>query len=26
MEAITTELKGQIKVYSICPGAVDTDM
>lgn len=25
-EAIASELEGQIKVYSICPGAVDTDM
>lgn len=25
-EAIASELAGQIKVYSICPGAVDTDM
>jgi len=25
-EAIAAELEGQIKVYSICPGAVDTDM
>ncbi|WP_410510133.1 SDR family oxidoreductase [Methanosarcina hadiensis] len=25
-EAIASELEGEIKVYSICPGAVDTDM
>jgi 3-oxoacyl-[acyl-carrier protein] reductase len=25
-EAIASELEGQIKVYSVCPGAVDTDM
>ena len=25
-ESIASELEGEIKVYSICPGAVDTDM
>lgn len=25
-EAIASELEGQVKVYSVCPGAVDTDM
>lgn len=25
-EAIASRLEGEIKVYSICPGAVDTDM
>jgi len=25
-ESIATELEGEIKVYAVCPGAVDTDM
>ncbi len=25
-ESIAAELEGEIKVYSVCPGAVDTDM
>jgi 3-oxoacyl-[acyl-carrier protein] reductase len=25
-ESIASELIGEIKVYSVCPGAVDTDM
>ncbi|HII93467.1 MAG TPA: SDR family oxidoreductase, partial [Methanosarcina sp.] len=25
-ESIASELEGEIKVYAVCPGAVDTDM
>lgn len=25
-ESIAAELEGEIKVYAVCPGAVDTDM